>query len=89
MQRLDRQRHFGVARVNHHFGDGVLDLRARRRDILRGHTSRPRILRQAPDHENDAGRAERLGLIDGPTVIVARLPAMGGIRCEHPAAAIA
>ena len=89
MQRLDRQRHVGLLGVFHHFGDGVVDLRPRRRDILRDRAARPRILRQAADHQHDAGRAERLGFIDRAAVVVARLGAMRGIRREHAAAAIA
>ena len=46
---LDRKRHIGLLRVFQHFGDGVVNLRARRRDIFRSNTARARILRQAAD----------------------------------------
>ena len=62
---------------------------ARRRDVLRGRAARPRILRQAADHQHDAGRAQRLGFVDGAAVVVARLDAMRGVGGEHAAAAIA
>ncbi len=42
-----------------------------------------------PDHQHDAGRAQRLGFVDGATIVVARLDPVRGIRREHPAAAIA
>ena len=89
MQRLDRERHVGLLGVFQHFGDGVMDLRARGRDVLRGRASRPRILRQAADDQHDAGRAQRLGLVDGAAVVVARLDAVRRVRGEHAAAAIA
>ncbi len=66
-----------------------MNLRARGRDILRGRASRPRILRQAADDQHDAGRAQRLGFVDGAAIVVARLDAVRRIRREHAAAAIA
>ena len=42
-----------------------------------------------PADQHDAGRAQRLGLVDGAAVVVARLDAMRGVRREHAAAAIA
>ncbi len=89
MQRLDRQWHLRGARMVQQFGDGVVHLCPRLRDVLRGRTARPRILRQPADHQHQAGRAQRLGLIDGAAVVVARLDAMRGVGCKHPAAAIA
>jgi hypothetical protein len=89
MQRLDRQRHPRVARIVQHLGDRVVHLRSRFADILRGRTARPRILRQSSHHKHHAGRAQRPGLVDGATVVVAHFGAMRGVRGKHPAAAIA
>ena len=46
-------------------------------------------MRQPSGHQHDAGRAERFCLINRAAIIIARLGAMRGIRCEHAAAAIA
>ena len=46
-------------------------------------------MRQAAGDQHDAGRAERLGLVDGAAIVVARLDAMRGVCREHAAAAIA
>ena len=89
MQRLDRQRHLRSARVVHQLGEDIFHLRPCCRDIPGRRTARPRILRQSAGHQHDAGRAERLCLIDGAAVVVAHFDAMRGIRREHPAAAIA
>ncbi len=89
VQRLDRQWHLRGARIIHHFGEGILHLRPRRRDVPGRRAARPRILRQSAGHQHDAGRAERLGLIDGAAVVVAHLDAMRAVRREHAAAAIA
>ena len=35
-------------------------------------------MRQAPDHQHDAGRAQRLGLIDSATIIVTRFDPVRG-----------
>jgi hypothetical protein len=89
MQRLDRERHLRFSRMIQHFGDGVVHLRARRRDILGHLAAGPRKLRQPADHKHDAGRAQRLGFIDAAAVIVAYLAAARGVGGKHPAAAIA
>ena len=89
MQRLDCERHVGLLRVFQHFGDSVMDLRARGRDIFRSSTSRPRILRQAADDQHHAGRAQRLGFVDGAAIVVTRFDAARRIRREHAAATIA
>ena len=88
MQRFDCERHVGLPGVFQHFGDGIVDLRASSRNILGGRAARPRILRQAPDHQHQARRAERLGLIDRAAIVVAHFDPMRGVRNKHAAAAI-
>jgi hypothetical protein len=46
-------------------------------------------LRQAAGHQHEARRAERLGFVDGPAIVVARLNPMRGVGDKHSAAAIA
>src|SRR5271169_2364418 len=89
MQRLDGERHRDAARVTKQFGDAVLDLAPRSRDILRGDAAGSRELRQASDHENEAGRAEHLGLVDGPAIVLANLASERRVGCKHAAPAIA
>jgi hypothetical protein len=89
MQRLDRQRHACLLRIFQHFGDGIANLHARGGDVFRGRASGAGILRQAAGDQHDAGCAQCPGLVDRAAIIVAGLDAVGRIRREHAAAAIA
>src|SRR3712207_8574236 len=49
--------------------DPVLDLSPRGAEIARGRGARPGVLRQAADHQHEAGRAERRSLVDRAPVV--------------------
>ena len=77
VQRLDRQRHAGRARVVEQLGDAVAHLA--RAPAMSFEPAPVGVLRQAADDEHEARRAERQRLVDGAAIVVARRGAARGV----------
>ncbi|MDT4853188.1 hypothetical protein FQZ97_874450 [compost metagenome] len=71
VQGLDGQRHADLARVVERGGDAVAHLAARAGDVLVRRLAVERA-GQGADDQHEAGRVERLGLVDGAAVVVER-----------------
>ena len=87
VQRLDRERHAGSLRVQEQLADAVANHFARALQILR-HDFAVAPFWKTADDEHEAARAERGGLVDGATIVVAcraAIFAIGGGK--HAAAA--
>jgi len=83
VQRLDRDRHAGGARVRQQAGEPLFDQRA-----CAGNVSA--VLRNAADHHHQAAGAEFAGFVDRAPIIVDRVREAGPpLRSEPAAAAIA
>ena len=80
MQRLDRERHAGVARIGQQRGEPVAHLLVRAGEVLRA-------LRQAAGDQHQAARADAGGLVDGAAVVVERGAAAGLVGGRKHAAA--
>jgi hypothetical protein len=89
VQRLDRQRHPGIASVQKEFADAVAHHFSCAGEILRFDFA-VAADGQAPDDQDQALRAQRNRFVDrAPVVVQSRPPAVAIGRWKHSAAAIA